>query len=80
MVIAFCLDCEHKINLGAHPVEGQKVRCSNCGAELEILSLKPLELDWVYLEPLGSAEDWCWDEEWDEEWEEEWEEEEKTIP
>jgi lysine biosynthesis protein LysW len=71
MAIAFCLDCEHKINLGPRPVEGQKVTCSNCGAELEIICLQPLELDWVYLEPAEGEEDWYWDDEWDEEKEEE---------
>jgi lysine biosynthesis protein LysW len=78
MAIAFCLDCEHKINLGTRPVEGQRVTCSNCGAELEIICLGPLELDWAYLEPAVGEEDWYWDDEWDEEWEEE--EEEKAVP
>ncbi len=79
MAIAFCLDCEYKINLGAHPAEGQKVTCSNCGAELEIISSEPLELDWAYLEPAESEEDWYWDEDWDEDWDEEEEEEEEVA-
>jgi lysine biosynthesis protein LysW len=49
-VIAFCLDCKQAITLGSDPRVGQKVVCSNCGAHLEIINLKPLELDWAYSE------------------------------
>ncbi len=53
MATAFCPDCDHWIDVGARPKVGQQVVCSNCGAELEIISLEPLELDWVYYEPEG---------------------------
>jgi len=48
MTTAFCPECEHSLNLGAQPYEGQRVICPECGACLEVISLKPLELDWVY--------------------------------
>lgn len=38
--------------------------CSNCGTQLEVLSLDPLELDWAYLEPTVDDEDWKWDWDW----------------
>jgi hypothetical protein len=44
---------------------GQKLTCPHCDAELEVISLNPLELDWAY--------DWSWDEDdEDEEDEDDW--------
>jgi lysine biosynthesis protein LysW len=48
MTTTFCPECEHSLNLGAQPYEGQQVICPECRARLEVVSLKPLELDWVY--------------------------------
>jgi len=48
MTTAFCPECEHSLNLGAQLYEGQRIICPECGARLEVISLKPLELDWVY--------------------------------
>lgn len=61
MITAKCLDCGHEIDLGAGAWLGQLIRCQNCGAELEIINVDPLELDWVYLEPAELEEDWDWD-------------------
>jgi alpha-aminoadipate carrier protein LysW len=69
MVTVSCIDCEQPIKLGAPLVAGQVITCAHCGAELEVISLQPLELDWAYLE-LGEDEedgDWDWDEEEEEE-------------
>ena len=52
MAVAYCLECRNSIDLGARPHEGQRLICSECGARLEVISLKPLELDWVYDEEL----------------------------
>ena len=71
MAIAFCPDCEESISL-SQPKKGELLICPHCDAELEVINLAPLELDWAYVEP---AEDWDeedW-EEWEEEEEEEWE-------
>jgi lysine biosynthesis protein LysW len=68
MAVSFCLDCGHSIYLGARPWEGQIIRCPNCGAELEVISVAPLELDWVYLQPAKIEEDW--DRQANEDWEE----------
>jgi lysine biosynthesis protein LysW len=58
-----CPDCGLTVKLGPKPKEGRQLTCINCGAYLEIINLKPLELDWAFsdFEP-----DWDPDEkEWD---------------
>lgn len=57
-----CLDCEVPIELSFQPVEGQIITCPDCEAELEVISVEPLELDFYY-------EDWD-DDDWDEDEEE----------
>ena len=47
MPLAICPECDYEINLPS-PKERQRVLCSNCDSELEVISLYPLELDWVY--------------------------------
>ncbi len=71
MAVAFCPECGQGVQLGAQPQEGQRVTCGECGAELEVISVRPLELDWVYNEP---DEDWDFEEEREEDWSsgEEW--------
>jgi alpha-aminoadipate carrier protein LysW len=56
MAVATCPDCGNEINLGRNPREGQSVTCPDCEADLEVISLDPLELDWAYSDH---------DEEWD---------------
>ncbi len=51
MAVAFCLECGNSINLDTRLHEGQRLICTGCGARLEVISLRPLELDWVYDEP-----------------------------
>ena len=57
MRTAFCPDCDALVNVGPRPKEGQRVTCQNCGTTLEVISLQPLELDWVY-EAAEGEEDW----------------------
>ena len=45
-----CPECGCEFEL-EEPQEGQRFRCPNCRAWLEVLSLEPLELDWAYNEP-----------------------------
>jgi hypothetical protein len=70
MAIAFCPDCEEGVSLGPQPRIGQRVVCPHCRAELEVIDLSPLELDWAYDD---SDLDWDEEEEWDEE---EWDDDE----
>jgi alpha-aminoadipate carrier protein LysW len=54
MVTVFCIECEQAINLESQLEEGVILCCASCGAELEVISLEPTELDWVYLDPIKS--------------------------
>jgi lysine biosynthesis protein LysW len=58
MAVAYCLECGNSIGLSARPCEGQRLICTACGARLEVISLRPLELDWAYDEPCWHMEDW----------------------
>lgn len=58
-----CPECESTIALNKGAKLGDNVECPECGTMLEVISLKPLELDYA----LGD-EDW-----------EEWEEEEEVL-
>jgi lysine biosynthesis protein LysW len=55
MANAYCPDCDGRIRFNPHVVLGQKVTCPHCDADLEVISVEPLELDWVY--------DWSWEDE-----------------
>ena len=61
---AYCPDCDGRIVLNPHANLGQKLTCPHCDAELEVISLNPLELDWAY--------DWSWDEDEEDEDEDDW--------
>jgi lysine biosynthesis protein LysW len=64
-VTAPCPSCNYQVSLGEAPVEGQKVMCSNCGDNLEVISVQPLELDWEFesIDENTELDDWD-DEEW----------------
>ncbi len=71
MAIAFCPECEEGVSLGPQPRIGQRVTCPHCNAELEVVDLSPVELDWAYDE---LEMDWEDEEDWDEE--DDWDQEE----
>ena len=88
MKVAMCPECEGEFRTGPILKVGQRLVCPNCDAELEVIHLSPLELDWAFDEPASgteTAEEESWEEEeetWDddEEWEDEedeWEDEEE---
>lgn len=58
MASTYCPDCDEKIILGPHVRLGQKLICSHCGADLEVIGVDPLELDWV--------DDWSYEDDEDE--------------
>ncbi len=58
MAVAFCLECGNTIDLGARLYEGQQLICTECGARLEVINVRPLELDWVYAEPCHDPEEY----------------------
>lgn len=59
MARVYCPDCDEKIVLNPHIKLGLKFICPHCDAELEVISIDPVEIDWVY------------DDSWDEDEEEE---------
>lgn len=61
MPTAMCPECENNIFLSS-PKKAMKVSCPNCEAELEIVDLHPLELDWVSDD---DDDDWDDEESWD---------------
>lgn len=54
MTVAFCLDCEREIEISSQVRLGQRLACPHCKVKLEIISLDPLKLDWVYDGPSQS--------------------------
>jgi lysine biosynthesis protein LysW len=90
MATALCPDCDQKIVIGPKPKKGQWVSCPHCNADLEIISLSPLELDWAQYDDDEELEDDFWEdeEEDDDDWDDEdelddeaidWEEEEEDF-
>ncbi len=45
--VAHCPECDAKINVKS-PKLGQIVSCRVCDTRLEVVDLKPLELDWAF--------------------------------
>jgi alpha-aminoadipate carrier protein LysW len=46
MQSAECPQCGVEVSVGSQPKLGKLVKCKECGAELEVVWLDPLELDW----------------------------------
>jgi lysine biosynthesis protein LysW len=67
MSVAICPECEAEIDFG-NPVEvavGDRVFCPECDVELEVISTKPMALDYAF-----DDEDWE-DEDWEDDWDDE---------
>jgi lysine biosynthesis protein LysW len=62
MAIAICPSCGDDIKLSGRLKIGSEVICPRCDAELEVIDLDPIELDWAYLDD-GGWDDWEDDEE-----------------
>lgn len=43
-----CPLCRENVHIASHMKVGSRVICTGCDAQLEIVSLIPLELDWPY--------------------------------
>ena len=57
MARVYCPDCGERITFNPHAKLGMKITCLECDSELEVISVDPLEVDWVY--------DYSWDEDED---------------
>jgi lysine biosynthesis protein LysW len=65
MSVALCPDCEEGINFGSRVRIGQRVSCPHCGADLEVVEVSPLELDWAYEDVDWEDQDDDVDDDWD---------------
>jgi alpha-aminoadipate carrier protein LysW len=45
MPTAVCPECEEKVYVDAESEQGDIVTCDECGADLEVVGLDPVELD-----------------------------------
>lgn len=45
MPTATCPECEEKVYVDAESEQGDVVSCDECGADLEVVGLDPVELD-----------------------------------
>ena len=50
MQSAECPQCGNEVSVGSQPRIGKLVKCKGCGAELEVVWLDPLELDWPMMD------------------------------
>lgn len=57
MAITFCPECDYNLSL-KKPKLGQRIVCQNCRAQLRIVNLRPIELDWGEEEKTEEEEDW----------------------
>ena len=55
MASAHCPDCDLRIVLNPHAKLGQELACPHCDADLEVIGVDPLQLDW--------ADAWTWENE-----------------
>lgn len=54
--VAYCPECDAKINIKS-PKLGQIVSCRVCDTRLEVVDLKPLELDWAFEDDFDDLDD-----------------------
>ncbi|BBB49101.1 hypothetical protein [Pelolinea submarina] len=57
MQSAECPQCGSEVSVGSQPRIGKLVECKSCGAELEVVWLDPLELDWPMMDDDEDYED-----------------------
>ncbi len=62
MPYAACPGCDQNIFLRRSPKMGDMVYCDNCEADLEVVGMKPIELDWPWEEDEDELVD---DDDWD---------------
>jgi len=69
MTFAECISCGTEIKFSAPPTMGLMVTCPECDAELEVVWLDPVELDWPFdEEDFEEDEDYYFEDEDDEDY------------
>ena len=46
-----CLECGEETSITGELRTGKHVMCLDCGTWMEVISLDPVEVDWIYEEP-----------------------------
>lgn len=46
-VVVPCPDCKYEISFDAVPDQGERVTCPECWADLKVVSVDPLKLEWA---------------------------------
>ena len=66
ITVARCPDCKQRIEIRPFLRVGDALVCPHCEADLEVVDLNPVELDWAYIPPADEDEEWDdWDDEQD---------------
>ncbi len=52
---AACPECHSEVPFESAPQLGERTECRTCRAVLEVVNLRPLELDWAFEEPLQKS-------------------------
>jgi predicted Zn finger-like uncharacterized protein len=47
ILYAYCPECDTRIRFREQPIEGDRVKCSECMENLEVVSTHPIKLDWA---------------------------------
>ena len=64
MNFADCISCNAEISFSTTPKMGHLVKCPQCNAELEVVWLDPIELDWPFDDDYdGEDEEYYYEEE-----------------
>jgi alpha-aminoadipate carrier protein LysW len=61
MEVAECISCGVEISFRGETKMGQIVKCKRCDAELEVVWLDPVELDWPFVDDEDEDEDYYYD-------------------
>jgi alpha-aminoadipate carrier protein LysW len=61
MEAAECISCGSEIRFREKPKLGQLVKCPRCDAELEVVWLDPVEVDWPFVDDYDDDEDYYFD-------------------
>jgi lysine biosynthesis protein LysW len=64
VISAFCPDCDGEIDFNPAPSLGDILVCPHCDADLEVISVDPIELDWAFLWSGEDMEDVDDEDEW----------------
>ena len=45
-----CLDCDRKLHTGVRAEVGDFITCPSCDSEFEVVSVKPIRIEWAYFD------------------------------